>query len=122
MGRFKLAQFRSKMNPNHQIKKYLLSKQKEVANKLRDLDEEEISYGDVTPESYELGTSSWQADTESTKRAVRERLLDFSQKIQLTLLKLQKGTYGKCDKCKKQIEEARLEIMPIATLCIVCVN
>lgn len=110
------------MNPNHQIKKYLLSKQKEVANKLRDLDEEEISYGDVTPESYELGTSSWQADTESTKRAVRERLLDFSQKIQLTLLKLQKGTYGKCDKCKKQIEEARLEIMPIATLCIVCVN
>lgn len=104
------------------VKAYLLAKQKEVTNKLRLLNEEESSLNEVAPESMELGTSSWQADTDSTKQAVKQHLLDFAQKIQTTLIKLRKGTYGMCDKCKRQIEKERLEIMPIATLCIACVN
>lgn len=102
------------------IKKYLLSKHKEVTNKLKALDEEGFSSFDAMPESTELGTSSWQADIDSTKQAIRQRLLDFAQKIQATLLKLQKGTYGLCERCKKNIEKDRLEIMPTANLCIIC--
>lgn len=110
------------MDSVQEVKKYLLSKYKEVTNKLNTLDDEDSSSFEVAPEPTELGTSSWQADTDSTKQAIKQRLLDFAQKIQTTLLKLQKGTYGLCEKCKKNIEKDRLEIMPTASLCISCVN
>lgn len=36
------------------------------------------------------------------------------------LKKIKKGTYGKCEKCKKEISEKRLEIVPEAKLCKEC--
>lgn len=110
------------INLSEKLRLDLIAKQKEVDEKLKKLDEEESSLSQATPESQELGTYSWQADIQSTKVAIRKQLLDFSEKIQLTLLKLKQGTYGMCDKCKKQIDAARLKIMPIANLCTVCVN
>lgn len=110
------------MQQFQEIKKYLLSKHKEVTNKLQAIEEEGRDVSEATPESIELGSSSWQADTDSTKEAIKQHLLDFAQKIQGTLLKLQKGTYGLCDKCKRNIEKERLEIIPTASLCIACVN
>lgn len=40
--------------------------------------------------------------------------------INLALEKLEKGEYGKCEKCGKNIEEKRLEILPAARLCMKC--
>jgi RNA polymerase-binding transcription factor DksA len=36
------------------------------------------------------------------------------------LAKIEKGTFGKCDRCNKSISEARLEVIPYAVLCIDC--
>lgn len=108
------------MDTYNQIKKILLSKQKEISNKLKSLDEEESSLNDIAPESQELGTYSWEADTNTTKAAIKQQLQNFAQNLQLTLSKVKQGTYGLCDKCKKQIEKERLEIIPTANLCISC--
>lgn len=102
------------------IKQYLEDKQEEIANKLRDLAKEQSDSAEEAPESVELGTYSWQADTDSTKMAVKQELVNFSKDLQKTLSKLQKGTYGQCEKCKRFIEEARLEIIPTAAFCIAC--
>lgn len=102
------------------IKRGLISKQKEVEDKLRSIDQEELILNQATPETMEEGAYSWQADTNATKMAVRKQLLAFLEKIQTTLSKLNQGTYGKCEKCNNQIEQARLEIMPTANLCINC--
>jgi len=40
--------------------------------------------------------------------------------INLALEKIKKGKYGKCEKCKKNIEEERLKICPEARLCSKC--
>jgi len=40
--------------------------------------------------------------------------------VNLALEKIEKGEYGKCEKCGKDIEEARLEAVPEARLCIKC--
>lgn len=40
--------------------------------------------------------------------------------IDRALLKLENGTYGKCDKCGSPISEERLKVAPFATLCIEC--
>ena len=40
--------------------------------------------------------------------------------IALALEKIEKGRYGKCENCNKEIEEERLKIMPAARLCMKC--
>jgi DnaK suppressor protein len=40
--------------------------------------------------------------------------------IEQALEKLEKGTYGLCDSCGKQIDQGRLEAVPYAGLCIEC--
>lgn len=40
--------------------------------------------------------------------------------INLALEKIGKGTYGKCDKCGKEIDEERLKIHPTAKFCMNC--
>lgn len=40
--------------------------------------------------------------------------------VNLALQKLEKGEYGKCEKCGKEIEEERLLAYPEAKLCLNC--
>jgi len=40
--------------------------------------------------------------------------------IDRALLKLENGSYGRCDSCGKVIGEDRLRVAPFATLCIEC--
>ena len=42
------------------------------------------------------------------------------QSIDSALKKINKGKYGKCEKCKKNISEERLKIYPEAELCSKC--
>jgi RNA polymerase-binding protein DksA len=44
-----------------------------------------------------------------------ERLL---QQIDAALQRIADGTYGRCDGCGREIDEARLEAVPYTTLCI----
>lgn len=109
------------MDTFEKTKAYLLSKQQEIADKLKLLEEEQSLSSEATPESMELGTYAWEAEAESTKAAVYAQLLKFSRTLKETLSKFNQGTYGFCDRCRKKIDEARLEVLPTATLCITCV-
>ncbi len=46
----------------------------------------------------------------------RERLTQLEE----ALRKLEEGTYGVCDECGREIDEERLRVMPLATLCVEC--
>jgi DnaK suppressor protein len=48
----------------------------------------------------------------------RERLL--AVKISKTLLRIENGTFGICDKCEEEIAFKRLEARPVTTQCIDC--
>ena len=48
----------------------------------------------------------------------RERLL--AVKISKTLLRIENGTFGICDKCEEEISFKRLEARPVTTQCIDC--
>ena len=52
----------------------------------------------------------------SLEYALETRLKD----VDLALDKIKKGSYGKCEKCKKQIEEERLKANPAARTCSKC--
>ena len=42
------------------------------------------------------------------------------RQIDHALLNIKNGTYGICEKCGEPIAEARLEIIPYASLCVNC--
>jgi len=42
------------------------------------------------------------------------------REINLALKKIKKAKYGKCENCKKKINEKRLKIYPAARLCLRC--
>lgn len=68
----------------------------------------------------ELGTFSWHLEVKETRRAVEDHLRTSREKIEESLQRLKSGMYGICEDCGEKIEEARLKIMPTATLCVEC--
>ncbi len=49
-----------------------------------------------------------------------ESLQNILQLVERALKKIEKGTYGICEKCRRPIDKARLEALPYATLCMEC--
>jgi DnaK suppressor protein len=54
------------------------------------------------------------------KLALEKRLKEQLADIERALKKFEEGTYGLCDVCGRNIEPARLEALPQATLCLSC--
>ena len=52
--------------------------------------------------------------------ALEERLGESLNEIEHALEKYEAGTYGLCDSCGREIEQARLEAIPQASLCLSC--
>ena len=58
---------------------------------------------------------------ELEKRMSQEKRLRTSlAEIEHALQKYEAGTYGLCDSCGQAIEQARLEALPQANLCLIC--
>ncbi|BER92740.1 TraR/DksA family transcriptional regulator [Atrimonas thermophila] len=49
-----------------------------------------------------------------------ESLQNILQLVERALRKIEKGTYGICEQCRRPINKARLEALPYATLCMEC--
>jgi len=67
------------------------------------------------------------SDTEANEESSHERMEALEKElklnlddINLTLERIKKGTYGKCQNCGKLIEKGRLEIKPTALYCVGC--
>ena len=52
--------------------------------------------------------------------ALERRIRDHLAEVEHALVKFEKGTYGLCDCCGKDIDPARLQALPEANLCLSC--
>lgn len=52
--------------------------------------------------------------------AIGENFRDLLAYVEHALEKMDKGTYGLCDVCGKNIPKARLDFLPWATMCAEC--
>lgn len=50
----------------------------------------------------------------------KERDSKLITKIKESLARIEEGIYGICDECEEEISEQRLEVRPVATVCIEC--
>ncbi|MCL5784182.1 MAG: TraR/DksA C4-type zinc finger protein [Patescibacteria group bacterium] len=103
-----------------ELEVYLINKRKQVADQLVSLEQDDPILACTTVEPTELGTESWQADVHAKSVALKRNLHEFSEKIEGSLKRIKDGTYGQCEKCGQKIDSARLQAIPIATLCGIC--
>ena len=102
-----------------QIKKDLQASLDEVAKK----NSQNNTYEAKFPE---YGTSEEEgADEVSTfidRLSLGENMGQNLQEVDLALAKIKKGTYGLCEACHQEIDQARLKAMPTARWCLSCKN
>lgn len=108
------------LEPLGNVKNLLLHRRKNIEQDLKALDAEDPVLDRGLAESSEPGTDSWIADTHGRVTAMKQSLLNSLNGIKRALTNIRSGKYGKCEKCGKPIEEARLKVIPTATLCIYC--
>jgi DnaK suppressor protein len=75
----------------------------------------EVSGADEHPA--DLATNTFEREQD---QAIEESMRDELKQIDEALAKIDAGTYGICERCRKPIAPARLEALPYATLCIDC--
>lgn len=102
------------------IKTDLLKQEKEVDKDLKEIEAEDPAKPSDLAESSEPGTDSYIADTHAKAVIIEGELKKTKTSIEAALVKIAKGTYGKCEDCGKQIEIKRLLAMPTAAICMDC--
>jgi len=102
------------------IKRYLLREQRQVEKNIKEVEEDDPVKSPALAESSEPGTDSYIADTHTKTVVLEQQLKKTKTSIKEALLKIKNGTYGKCEKCGKQIELGRLLAMPTASRCLSC--
>lgn len=60
----------------------------------------------------QVGHDTIEAEIKDLTRRIKD--------IDIALVKIEKGTYGRCDRCNMPIPKARLELIPEARYCIEC--
>ncbi len=73
------------------------------------------SWGENDQESADVGTSTFEREKELS---ISNNLLDLESRIERALTKIDDGTYGRCERCGKPIEKARIRALPYASLCL----
>lgn len=116
---------------NQKMSKEELKKFKESLEK----DKEEIieklsqiatrdSDGDYTPLHEDYGSADEDNATELADQLDKNSLINSFVKdlkqYEKALNKIEKGTYGKCDHCSKEIDKKRLEYFPSSLYCSDC--
>lgn len=100
------------------IKRLLLRQQREIEDNLKEVEEDDPVKSEAVVETSEPGTDSYIAETHSKAVVLGTQLRVAGNSIKNALLKIGKGTYGKCEKCGSQIEVGRLMVMPTAQYCV----
>ena len=72
---------------------------------------------DDLPDEVDLASSEL---NQSMGLRLRDRERSLLQKIEMALAKIEEGTYGICEVCEEAIEAKRLEVRPVAEMCIRC--
>lgn len=108
------------------LKKRLLEEKRELENTLSSLSSTQasglakVSYPDF---GNDPGTSDEEADEVEEFETVLSEHAHISHRlgaITEAVWRIEKGTYGRCTHCKKEIPKERLEANPAAALCMEC--
>jgi DnaK suppressor protein len=107
------------------IKRQLLKERTELERQMEEVEEESFE-GTQSDMTGEVGLDEDFADAGSAtferERAlsIQNNIRDLIDQITRALTRIDEGTYGKCERCGRPIDAARLKALPHASLCMDC--
>lgn len=107
MEKAKLEHFKGVLNNQ------LMALRAEMEKTVSDISHDEEVYADWTDVA--------SAETDKTMQLrIRDRERMLMTKISEALERIERGTFGYCERCEEPISEQRLTARPVTTLCIDC--
>lgn len=107
----------------NQLKEKLTEEKNRIEMELRKIASQD-STGDYKAQFEDYGReredNASEVENYTANLGITESLEKELEKIILALKKIENGTYGKCEKCQKDIPERRLEVYPAAPYCVEC--
>jgi len=107
------------------FKKRLLEEKKSLEKEFSEIEDRnmELTQSETSGENpyddhfADSGTATFERERDlSLERNIR----DILRRVKEALEKIEKGKYGICDICGREIDPDRLEALPYANLCITC--
>lgn len=99
-------------------KKILVERRTELMKTATSMKEQGLGFEQADlPDEVDLAATEW---GQSMNLRLRDRELVLYKKINKALEKIDKGTYGVCERCGEDISTKRLDARPVAELCINC--
>lgn len=103
----------------------LMQEKDSLNNELNELNEGNLSMlqsdmsGETAHDEHlaDSGTATFERERDLT---LENNIKDMLVRIDTALVKMDKGTYGVCDRCGSKIDPARLKAVPYANMCITC--
>jgi DnaK suppressor protein len=100
------------------FKTMLETKREEILRKAKQTLSEDMALdANDLPDEMDLASSEY---LQSFTFRLRGREKSFLDKIEKALIKIEDGSFGKCEECEEEISIKRLEARPETTLCIRC--
>ncbi len=106
------------MNPEH-FKAKLDSEKEKLEKEINNYRKED-PYNDKTRSRGMLDDDITAIEEHDRLNATKTELERALKDVVAALVRIEKGTYGKCSNCGNEISQERLEIMPTANLCLTC--
>jgi len=112
-------------NTLEQLKNHLESRKKELEKELegfaqKDANNEWQTRYPNTPDEENLEEEADEVEEYENLLPVERALETKLKDVDLALEKMEKGTYGRCENCDKEIPSERLKIFPEARVCNEC--
>jgi len=108
------------------FKELLLERRREIEHNLKNIKELSANKSEIeligelsSSDDHLAEYASVVYDHESTL-TIENILKDILNQIESALKRIENGTYGICEVCKKPIDEERLKAIPYATMCVRC--
>ena len=107
-----------KKKDQEHFRKLLEERRQAIVNQAVTTKEQGIGF-DTADLADEVDLASSEAD-QSMNLRLRDRERMLLKKIEQTIEKIEKGTFGTCERCGDDISTKRLEARPVTDLCIKC--
>lgn len=109
---------------SERLRKKLQEEQARLRKEIEKI-EQDISYADSSPSElahYDQHPADVASDTFEKEKdmAIRDNWRETMGRIDEAIGKIDRGTYGECDRCGRDISMERLEAVPYAIYCVEC--
>ncbi len=98
----------------------LLELKKEAAHIQEEIEHQEVLTQDHPTSGNHMADDASEVFEQTKNLALKSHLERKLEQVEFAIQRVEKGTYGICDKCGKTISPERLEALPYATTCVDC--